>query len=375
MILVEEFIQLNLSQAFKEMFFYVIQLEPFGCGRHLFPQTESLLSKQTKAEKNQTWDIWKKSDHRLHPSWRNRWAFERLGGWKSLNATVEAWHWSSTGSAFIVTKQAQGREPSITDFSQLTYGGRHSRLVCSAPLDHSKSIAPGSSILGSIVLGTLTLHRDRISFFMSIPIMFESVSWRSSNSVCQLYRLEFAVLLSGMLTAFLVSIVAIKFWIGYLKRNDFSAFGWYRIVLGAIVPDLFYVCLKNEFRHPFGIWLFILSSRTFIPLLTIIIICIFVNLLVLLLCVIFCRSNCVWIYGHWEWDSFRFDYNDYMHPILLVLSWRHIGRSVKSWKIYSRIKRWSQPRSVAFSSFFGIVLQWQNFDTAAAIISVLSFNS
>ena len=237
MILVEEFIQLNLSQAFKEMFFYVIQLGAILAVVVIyFHKLNPFSPNKTKAEKNQTWDIWKKVIIGCIPAGviglpLNDWADENL-----LNATVVALALIIYGILLIVIENRhKDREPSITDFSQLT-----DMKAFQIGLFQALSIIPGtarsgSSILGSIVLGTSRFIATEFSFFMSIPIMFGISFLKIIKFGFHFTVLEFAVLLSGMLTAFLVSIVAIKFLIGYLKRNDFKAFGWYRIVLGAIV--------------------------------------------------------------------------------------------------------------------------------------------
>lgn len=237
MILVEEFIQLNLSQAFKEMFFYVIQLGAILAVVVIyFHKLNPFSPSKTKEEKNQTWDVWKKVVIGCIPAGviglpLNDWADENL-----LNATVVALALIIYGILFIVIENRhKDREPSITEFSELTY-----MKAFQIGLFQALSIIPGtsrsgSSILGSIVLGTSRFIATEFSFFMSIPIMFGISFLKIIKFGFDFTGLEFAVLLSGMITAFLVSIVAIKFLIGYLKRNDFKAFGWYRIVLGAIV--------------------------------------------------------------------------------------------------------------------------------------------
>jgi undecaprenyl-diphosphatase len=237
MILVEEFIQLDLSQAFKEMFFYVIQLGAILAVVVIyFHKLNPFSPSKTKEEKTQTWDIWKKVVIGCIPAGviglpLNDWADENL-----LNATVVALALIIYGILFIVIENKhKDREPSITDFSQLTY-----IKAFQIGLFQALSIIPGtsrsgSSILGSIVLGTSRFIATEFSFFMSIPIMFGISFLKIIKFGFDFTGLELAVLLSGMITAFLVSIVAIKFLIGYLKRNDFKAFGWYRIVLGAIV--------------------------------------------------------------------------------------------------------------------------------------------
>ena len=174
MILVEEFIQLNLSQAFKEMFFYVIQLGAILAVVVIyFHKLNPFSPSKTKAEKNQTWDIWKKVIIGCIPAGviglpLNDWADENL-----LNATVVALALIIYGILFIVIENRhKDREPSITDFSQLTY-----MKAFQIGLFQALSIIPGtsrsgSSILGSIVLGTSRFIATEFSFFMSIPIMF-----------------------------------------------------------------------------------------------------------------------------------------------------------------------------------------------------------
>jgi undecaprenyl-diphosphatase len=237
MILVEEFIQLDLSQAFKEMFFYVIQLGAILAVVVIyFHKLNPFSPSKTKEEKTQTWDIWKKVVIGCIPAGviglpLNDWADENL-----LNATVVALALIIYGILFIVIENKhKDREPSITEFSELSY-----MKAFQIGLFQALSIIPGtsrsgSSILGSIVLGTSRFIATEFSFFMSIPIMFGISFLKIIKFGFDFTGLEFAVLLSGMVTAFLVSIVAIKFLIGYLKRNDFKAFGWYRIVLGAVV--------------------------------------------------------------------------------------------------------------------------------------------
>lgn len=237
MILVDEFIQLDLSQAFKEMFFYVIQLGAILAVVVIyFHKLNPFSPRKTKEEKTQTWDIWKKVVIGCIPAAviglpLNDWADENL-----LNATVVAMALIIYGILFIVIENKhKDREPSITEFSELTY-----MKAFQIGLFQALSIIPGtsrsgSSILGSMVLGTSRFIATEFSFFMSIPIMFGISFLKIIKFGFDFSGLEFAVLLSGMLTAFLVSIVAIKFLIGYLKRNDFKAFGWYRIILGAIV--------------------------------------------------------------------------------------------------------------------------------------------
>ncbi|MBR5536067.1 MAG: undecaprenyl-diphosphate phosphatase [Clostridia bacterium] len=100
----------------------------------------------------------------------------------------------------------------------------------------------GSTIIGGILIGTSRELAAEFTFFLAIPVMFGASALKLLKFGFGFEPVQLAVLLLGMLVAFLVSIVAIKFLVGYIKKNDFKAFGWYRIVLGIIV--LLYFAIK-----------------------------------------------------------------------------------------------------------------------------------
>ena len=99
----------------------------------------------------------------------------------------------------------------------------------------------GATILGAVLLGTSRPVAAEYSFFLSIPVMFGASVLKLAKFGFAFTKMEVAILLIGMVVAFLVSVVAIKFLIGYIKRNDFKVFGWYRIILGLIVITYFLV--------------------------------------------------------------------------------------------------------------------------------------
>ena len=127
----------------------------------------------------------------------------------------------------------------VCNFDQLSYG-----KAFAIGIFQSLAIIPGTSRSGSIIIGSLLLGTSRtvateFAFFLAIPIMF---GW----SVLKLLRhgmaytaTEWMIFGVGIVTAFLVSIVSIKFLIGYIKKNDFTAFGIYRIVVGLLVLIFF----------------------------------------------------------------------------------------------------------------------------------------
>ena len=97
----------------------------------------------------------------------------------------------------------------------------------------------GSTILGGILLGASRYVAAEFSFFLSIPIMFGASLLKLVKFGFNFTGYELAVLIVGMLTAFIVSILAIKFLMNYIKKNDFKPFGYYRIVLGILVLGYF----------------------------------------------------------------------------------------------------------------------------------------
>ena len=97
----------------------------------------------------------------------------------------------------------------------------------------------GATILGAIILGTSRSIAAEYSFFMSIPVMIGASALKLVKFGLHFTGMEAALLITGMIVAFVVSIAAIKFLLSYIKNNDFKAFGWYRIVLGILVIGYF----------------------------------------------------------------------------------------------------------------------------------------
>ena len=97
----------------------------------------------------------------------------------------------------------------------------------------------GSTILGGILLGASRYVAAEFSFFLSIPIMFGASLLKLVKFGFNFTGYELVILIVGMLTAFIVSILAIKFLMNYIKKNDFKPFGYYRIVLGILVLGYF----------------------------------------------------------------------------------------------------------------------------------------
>lgn len=237
MILVDEFLQLNLSDAFKEMFFVVIQLGAIlaVCVLYFNKLNPFALSK-TKEEKKETWNIWGKVIVGCLPAavigiLLDDWIDKNFYNWKVVAGTLIIY-----GILFIVVENhVEFRRPKVRDFSQLTY-----KLAFAIGVFQVLALIPGTSRSGATILGAVLLGCSRFvaaeySFFLSIPVMFGASMLKMVKFGLTFRRLELLILGVGCLVAFVVSIIAIKFLMSYIKKNDFRAFGIYRIIIGIFV--------------------------------------------------------------------------------------------------------------------------------------------
>ena len=97
----------------------------------------------------------------------------------------------------------------------------------------------GSTIIGGILVGTSRTVAAEFTFFLAIPVMFGASLLKLIKFGFAFSASEVVILIVGVVVAFVVSILAIKFLVGYIKKHDFKAFGWYRIVLGVLVLGYF----------------------------------------------------------------------------------------------------------------------------------------
>lgn len=237
MILVEEFIQLNISDAFKEMFFVVIQLGAIMAVVILyFHKLNPFSPNKSTREKKETLDLWGKVIVGTIPAAVLGLLFDDWLNTHLYNYWTVAMMLILYGFLFIlVEKRNQYRMISIRGFEDLNY-----RTAFLIGIFQVLALVPGTSrsgatILGGIILGTSRYVAAEYSFFLSIPVMFGA-------SILKLYKfgvdftgVEAITLLIGMLVAFVVSVATIRLLLGYIKNNDFKAFGKYRIILGLLV--------------------------------------------------------------------------------------------------------------------------------------------
>ncbi|HWT27360.1 MAG TPA: undecaprenyl-diphosphate phosphatase [Mobilitalea sp.] len=241
MILVDEFIKLNESAAFKEMFLVVIQLGAIMAVVILFFHKLNPLSpRKTKQERKDTMQIWYKVIVGMLPAGvlgvvLNDWLDAHFYNYQTVSITLIVY-----GILFIVIENHnKGKESKINTFADLSYS-----TAFLIGMFQVLSLIPGTSrsgatILGAILLGTSRYIATEYSFFLSIPVMFGASALKLIKFGFNFTGTELAILLTGMIVAFFVSIISIRFLLGYIKKNDFKVFGWYRIALGALVIGYF----------------------------------------------------------------------------------------------------------------------------------------
>ncbi|MGX7245217.1 undecaprenyl-diphosphate phosphatase [Enterococcus quebecensis] len=240
LILVDEFIKMNLSKDFMEMFNVVIQLGAIMAVVFLyFHKLNPFSPQKTEIEKKDTWVLWSKVIVACAPAAIIGIPLDDWLEAKFHNFFTVALMLIVYGVAFVVIeKRNRTRKPKCTDLNQFTY-----KAAAVVGFFQVLSLIPGTSrsgatILGAIIIGASRFVATEFSFFLGIPVMFGASFLKILKFVLKGNSFGFTeifILLTGSIVAFVVSVIVIKFLLNYLKRNDFTAFGWYRIILGVLL--------------------------------------------------------------------------------------------------------------------------------------------
>lgn len=237
MILAEELLKLNVSDEFMEMFRVVIQFGSILAVVVLyFKKLNPFAPSKTQAEKRDTWTLWFKVLVGIIPAGvvgvlLDDWLDEHLYNYVTVAAALIVY-----GILFIIIeKRNKNRSLPTKTLSELTY--KKSLAIGAFQM---LSLIPGTSRSGSTIIGASILGCERpvaaeFSFFMAIPVMLGASLLKLVKFGFDFTSTELIVMAVGVVTAFVVSIAAIKFLMDYIRKRDFSVFGWYRIVLGIIV--------------------------------------------------------------------------------------------------------------------------------------------
>lgn len=252
MILLNEFIKMDVSEDFWEMFLVVIQLGailavvllfwnkiwPFGKRHNKYPVAKSGILSYFKKDK---WELWFKIFVACIPATIIGLLFDEFFEAIFYNPTCVAIALIVFGVAFIVIENVnRGKEPITKKLNQITY----KQALIIGLFQVLAAIFPGTSRSGATILGALLIGVSRtvaaeFTFFLAIPVMFGASLLKLVKFGLNFTGSEIGILLVGMFVAFIVSVLIIRFLMNYVKEHNFKIFGWYRIVLGIIVIAYF----------------------------------------------------------------------------------------------------------------------------------------
>ena len=243
MILVDEFLQLSMSDSFKEIFFVVVQfgsilavvllywkkIFPFNFNKKPFVEKDIII-------------MWTKIALACVPA-----AIIGLKWDDQLNALFYNVQTVSImlilfGVLFIIVENHnKGKIPKVTNMNQVTY----KMALIIGIFQVIAAVFPGTSRSGATIVGALLIGISReiaaeFTFFLAIPVMFGASLLKIAKLGLALKSFELLVLGVGTVVSFIVSVFVIKFLMSYIKKHDFKVFGWYRIILGIILLVYFF---------------------------------------------------------------------------------------------------------------------------------------
>lgn len=243
MILVDEIMKLQVSKEFMEMFRVVIQLGAILAVVTLyFHKLNPFSPKKNVKQKKETISLWIKVIIASLPAAIIGLPFDDKIDELFYNYQTVALTLIVYGILFIIIENRnKGKEAEVSDFRNLSI-----QMVVFIGLFQVLALIPGTSRSGATILGAIMLGCSRyiaaeFSFFLSIPVMFGASLLKMLKFGFSYTGQEIVILIIGMVVAYIVSVIAIKFLLNFIKSNDFKVFGYYRIVLGIIVIAFFMI--------------------------------------------------------------------------------------------------------------------------------------
>lgn len=248
MILLDEFVKLDVSEDFLQMYLVVIQLGailavvvlfwnqiwPFGKDNKTKPVKQSGFLSYCKRD---IWILWFKIIAACLPAAVVGIFFDEYFEKLFYNGVCVAVALIVFGIGFIlIENRNKGRSVKINSLSEITFQTAFMigvfQLIAAVFPGTSRS---GATILGALLIGVSRTVAAEFTFFLAIPVMFGASLLKIVKFGFSFSGNEIMILATGMITAFVVSIIVIRFLMGYIKKHDFKVFGWYRIILGTIV--------------------------------------------------------------------------------------------------------------------------------------------
>ena len=240
LILVDNILKMQISKEFTSMFNVVIQLGAIMAVVYLyFNKLNPIDQQKSKLEQKQTWDLWLKVVVACFPSAVIGLLFDDWLDAHLYKPFPVALMLIIYGIGFIwVENRNRNIKPKCTDLNRFTY-----KAAIMIGVFQVLALIPGTSRSGATILGGILIGASRyvaaeFSFFLGIPTMFGASGLKIFKFIKNgnFFDLQSTfILLTGMIVSFIVSVLVIKFLMDYIKKHDFSVFGWYRIILGSII--------------------------------------------------------------------------------------------------------------------------------------------
>lgn len=240
MILVNEFMHTDKGFFGSQIYLYVIQLGAIlAIATIYFKKLNPFSPSKTSTEKKETWQMWFKVIVACVPAAVIGLLFNDYMDKISTPVVVSSML-ILYGIAFIIAEK-RNKVGMVSDMSQMTY-----KTAILIGLFQVLSIVPGTSRSGATILGAIIVGCSReiaaeFSFFLAIPVMFGVSFLKIVTNDYVMTSGEWGLLLAGMVTAYAVSMAAVKFLVSFVRKHDFKCFGYYRIVLGILVLGYFFV--------------------------------------------------------------------------------------------------------------------------------------
>lgn len=242
MLLVDEFLTFSYSEEFRSVFFVVIQLASvMAVVTTFYHKLNPFEFKDGFKTDRKKVSLWFKIIVACVPAaiigiFFDDWIETHLNGPMVIAATLIFY-----GIVFIVVETLnKDKLPQITNLEHITY-----KLALFIGLFQVLAVIPGTSRSGATIIGGLILGMSRktaaeFTFFLAIPVMFGASLLRIMRIGWDFTGAEWITMIVGCMVAFVVSVITIKFLLGFIKRNNFKPFAYYRIVLGIIVFAYFF---------------------------------------------------------------------------------------------------------------------------------------
>ena len=241
MILINEFMGIKKGDFFdSQIFLYVIQLGAIlAIATIYFNKLNPFAPSKTLQQKKDTWQMWFKVIVACVPAAVLGLLFNDAMDAISTPVVVSVML-IIYGIAFIAIEK-RNKAAGISTMNEMTY-----KTALLIGLFQVLSIIPGTSRSGATILGAILIGCSRplaaeFSFFLAIPIMFGVSFLKIVTNDYIMTSNEWMLLVVAMVVAYVVSLIAVKFLVNYVRRHDFKVFGWYRIVLGVLVLAYFYI--------------------------------------------------------------------------------------------------------------------------------------